>query len=33
MFNCREAIVAIIGDIVVFYNPKDLDCIGVRPFS
>ena len=29
LVNSREAIAAFIGDIVVFYNPKDLDCIGV----
>ena len=29
VFNSREAIVAIIGEIVVFfYNSKNLNCIG-----
>ena len=29
-FNSREAIAAIIGDIVDFYNSKNLNCIGAR---
>ena len=31
-FNSREAIAAIIGDIVVFYNSKNLNCIGALSF-
>ena len=30
--NSREAITAIIGDIVVFYNSKNLNCIGALSF-
>ena len=32
MINSREAIAAIIGDIVVFYNSKNLNCIGALSF-
>ena len=32
VFNSREAIAAIIGDIVVFYNSKNLNCIGALSF-
>ena len=32
IFNSREAIAAIIGDIVVFYNSKNLNCIGALSF-
>ena len=32
LINSREAIVAIIGDIVVFYNSKNLNCIGALSF-
>ena len=32
MINSREAIAATIGDIVVFYNSKNLNCIGALSF-
>ena len=32
MINSPEAIAAIIGDIVVFYNSKNLNCIGALSF-
>ena len=31
-FNSRQAIAAIIGDIVVFFNSKILNCIGALCF-
>ena len=31
-FNSREEVGAIIGDILVFYNPKDLDSFSVLSF-
>ena len=40
LFNSRDGIAAIIGDIMVFYNSKNLYCLGalsflrsVHPFS
>ena len=32
VFNSREAIAAIIGEVVVFYNSKNLNCIGALSF-
>ena len=32
MINSREAIAAIIGDILIFYDSKNLNCIGVLSF-
>ena len=33
LFNSREAIATIIGDIVVFYYSKNLNCIEALSFS
>ena len=32
MMNSREAIAAIIGDILIFYDSKNLNCIGALSF-
>ena len=31
-FNGREAIAAVIGDILVYYDSKNLNCIGALSF-